>query len=246
MTAILDIALRYSLKVVDDAAHALPCFHNGHTIGTLGDATVFSFYATKPLSTGEGGMVATASEEMAKRIRVMRLHGINRDIWDRYRSKKPNWYYEVVAPGFKYNMADLMAAIGIHQLNKVDSFQKRRQRIAKYYSQAFANFPLRPPVQTKPEDKHAWHLYVIQLDLENVKITRDEFIEKMAERGIGTSVHFIPLHLHPYWRNRYGFKPEDYPVALDCYQRAVSLPIYSKMTDEDVDRVVQAVRKILT
>jgi dTDP-4-amino-4,6-dideoxygalactose transaminase len=143
-------------------------------------------------------------------------------------------------------MADLMAAIGIHQLNKVDSFQKRRQRIAKYYSQAFANFPLRPPVQTKPEDKHAWHLYVIQLDLENVKITRDEFIEKMAERGIGTSVHFIPLHLHPYWRNRYGFKPEDYPVALDCYQRAVSLPIYSKMTDEDVDRVVQAVRKILT
>ena len=246
MTAILDIALRYSLKVIEDAAHALPCFHNGHIIGTLGDATVFSFYVTKPLSTGEGGMVVTASEEMAERIKVMRLHGINKDIWDRYRSKKPNWYYEVVAPGFKYNMPDIMAAIGIHQLKKVDPFQERRQQIAKCYSQAFANFPLRPPFLAKPEDKHAWHLYVIQLDLENIKITRDEFIEKMAEYGIGISVHFIPLHLHPYWRDRYGFKPEDFPVALDCYRRAVSLPIYSKMTDDDVERVIKAVNKILS
>ena len=246
MTAILDIAFRYSLKVIDDAAHAQPCSHEGHIIGTLGDATVFSFYVTKPISTGEGGMVVTASKEMAERIKVMRLHGINRDIWDRYRTKKPNWYYEVVAPGFKYNMPDLMAAIGIHQLKKVERFQKRRDQIAHHYTEAFVDLPLRTPHVHRVGDKHSWHLYVIQLDLKKIKIGRDEFIEKMAESGIGTSVHFIPLHLHPYWRDRYGFKPEDFPVALDCYHRAVSLPIYSKMTDDDVERVIKAVRKILS
>jgi dTDP-4-amino-4,6-dideoxygalactose transaminase len=246
MTAILDIALRYSLKVIEDSAHALPCSHKGHIIGTLGDATVFSFYVTKPLAVGEGGMVVTASKEMAKRMRVTRLHGINRDVWDRYRSNNPDWYYEVVAPGFKYNMPDLMAAIGIHQLRKVDKFQKRREEIANRYTDTFADLPLRTPFVARSEDKHAWHLYVIQLELEKINISRDVFIQKMTEKGIGTSVHFIPLHLHPYWRDRYGYKPEDFPVALDCYQRAVSLPIYSKMTDSDIERTVQAVRKILT
>lgn len=170
-------------------------------------------YVTKPLATGEGGMITTDSETIAKRIKTMRLHGINSDIWDRYTSNKPNWYYEVVEPGFKYNMSDITAAIGIQQLKKVERFQKRRQWIASKYTEAFEYLPLKTPYVARPQDTHAWHLYVIQLELEKIKITRDVFIEKMAERGIGTSVHFIPLHLHPYWRDRYGFKPDDFPVG---------------------------------
>jgi dTDP-4-amino-4,6-dideoxygalactose transaminase len=245
MEPIIDIANHYKLKVIEDAAHALPATYKGQMIGTMGDATVFSFYVTKPLATGEGGMLVTRSEEMARRIKVMRLHGIDNDVWDRYRSDKPKWYYEVVAPGFKYNMSDLVAAIGIHQLRKVDEFRERREEIARNYTDAFAALPLKTPFVPRPEDKNTWHLYVIQLELERITISRDEFIEKMAQKGVGTSVHFIPLHLHPYWRDRYGFKAEDFPAALDCYQRAVSLPIYSKMTEDDVGRVIQAVHEIL-
>jgi dTDP-4-amino-4,6-dideoxygalactose transaminase len=245
MTAIKELAAAYDLQIIEDAAHALPCSQDGKMIGTIGDATVFSFYVTKTLATGEGGMVTTDSKEIAERIKVMRLHGINRDIWDRYTSDKPNWYYEVVAPGYKYNMSDIMAAIGIHQLKKVERFRKRRAQIAAAYNEAFSDLPLKPPHVACREDIHAWHLYVIQLELEKINMTRDEFIEKMTEKGIGTSVHFIPLHMHPYWRDQYGFKPQDFPVALDCYQRSVSLPIYSKMSDGDVDRVINAVREIL-
>lgn len=245
MSPIMDNARRHGLKVIEDAAHALPCTYEGQMIGTIGDATVFSFYATKPLATGEGGMVVTPLEDLARRIKIMRLHGIDRDVWDRYTSTKPSWHYEVVAPGFKYNMPDLIAAIGIHQLKKIDQFQKRREEIARRYTEAFSDLPLKTPYVVRPEDKHAWHLYVIQLELERIKISREEFIEKMTERGIGTNVHFIPLHLHSYWRGRYGFKPEDFPVALDCYRRAVSLPVYSKMTDDDVERVIKAVREII-
>lgn len=245
MDTIQDIAKQFKLKLVEDAAHAIPCSFRGERIGKISDCTVFSFYVTKPLATGEGGMVVTDSDEIADRIRVMRLHGINRDIWNRYRDNKPNWYYEVIEPGFKYNLPDLMAAIGIHQLKKVDQFQKRRQMIAERYDEAFANLPLKTPVVSNPEDRHAWHLYVIQLDLKRIRISRNEFIEKMAEKGIGTSVHFIPLHIHPYWRDHYGFSPKDFPVALDCYHRAVSLPIYSKMLDEDVEAVIRAVKEIL-
>jgi dTDP-4-amino-4,6-dideoxygalactose transaminase len=245
MLAIKEIAKIFHLPIVEDAAHALPCTYNNQAVGTIGDATAFSFYVTKTLATGEGGMVTTNSHKMAERIKVMRLHGISRDIWDRYTSDKPNWYYEVVAPGFKYNMSDIMAAIGIHQLAKVERFQKRREAIAKIYNEAFADLPLQTPYVDRTEDVHSWHLYVIKLELENIKITRDEFIQKMTDNGIGTSVHFIPLHLHPYWRDRYRLKPEDFPISLDCYQRVVSLPIYSKMNDGDVERVVAAVRRIL-
>lgn len=245
MGRLMEIAREYDLKVVEDAAHALPCSSDGKMVGTIGDATVFSFYVTKTLATGEGVMITTDSEEVAKRIKVMRLHGISRDIWDRYTATKPNWYYEVVAPGFKYNMSDITASIGIHQLKKVEQFQIRREEIASRYNDAFADLPLRSPVVANPADRHAWHLYVIQLELERLSISRDVFIKKMAEKGIGTSVHFIPLHIHPYWRDRYGFKPEDFPVANDCFRRAVSLPIYSKMTDEDVERVKEAVKEVL-
>ena len=245
MDALCAVAEKYDLRVVEDAAHALPAEYRGRMIGTIGDLTVYSFYVTKTIATGEGGMVVTDDDAWAGRIRTMRLHGISRDVFDRYTSSKPSWYYEVVAPGFKYNMPDLAAAIGIHQLRKAEDFQSRRKAIARQYDQGLAGLPLQPPVVVRPGDRHAWHLYVIQLELERLAIDRDRFIELMSEAGIGTSVHFIPLHLHPYWRDRYGFRPEDFPVAYDVYQRAVSLPIYPKMTNENVNRVIEAVRRIL-
>ncbi len=193
MGKILELAYSYGLKVIEDAAHALPATYREQMMGAIGDAGVFSFYATKTLATGEGGMVVTSSEDVAKRIKTMRLHGINRDIWDRYTIDKPNWYYEVVAPGFKYNMADIMAAIGIHQLKKIDKFQKRREEIARRYTEAFLNLPLKTPFVVNPRDKHSWHLYVIQLELEYLKIDRNEFIEKMAEKGTS------PMRVHIYF-----------------------------------------------
>ncbi len=245
MDAICRLARRYSLKIVEDAAHALPTTYKGRTIGTIGDLTVYSFYVTKTIATGEGGMVVTEDSGWARRIRTMRLHGISRDVFDRYRSDRPSWYYEIVAPGFKYNMPDLAAALGIHQLKKAERFRMRREAIARRYTEAFSGLPLTTPWVERPGDKHAWHLYVIQLGLENLTISRDRFIELMAQAGIGTSVHFIPLHIHPYWRDRYDFKPDDFPVAYDTYRRAVSLPIYPKMTDEDVTRVIDTVTAIL-
>lgn len=245
MDKILGIARRYGLKVVEDAAHALPTTYRSELVGSLdSDATVFSFYATKTLATGEGGMVVTKNPEIANRCRIMRLHGIDRDAFDRYTSDKPAWYYEIVAPGFKYNMTDIAAAIGIHQLRKVYQFQKRRQAIADYYDANLSGLPLRTAPRTHNGDMQAWHLYVIRLR-DDAPISRDHFIERMSELGIGTSVHFIPLHLHPYWRDAYGLKEDDFPNATDSYRRAVSLPIYPKMSDEDVVRVAEAVRSIL-
>ncbi len=245
MDELCRLARKFSLKIVEDAAHALPTEYKDRMIGTIGDITVYSFYVTKTIATGEGGMVVTDNAEWAQRIRTMRLHGISRDVFDRYQSDKPSWYYEVVAPGFKYNMPDIAAAIGIHQLRKVEQFRLRREAIALKYNEYFVDLPLKVPYVARPEDKHAWHLYVIQLELERLSISRDRFIELMNKEGIGTSVHFIPLHIHPYWRDHYGFEPDDFPVAYDVYQRAVSLPIYPKMTDKDVTRVILAVRTLL-
>lgn len=245
MDLIVDLAKKYSLKIVEDAAHALPTTYKGRMIGTIGDMTVYSFYVTKTIATGEGGMVVTDNSEYAQRISTMRLHGINRDVFDRYTSDKPSWYYEVVAPGFKYNMTDIAASIGIHQLRKANSFQARRQWIAQQYNTAFADLPLKTPFIARPNDIHSWHLYVVQLDLEKLTIGRDRFIELMSKEGIGTSVHFIPLHIQPYWRERYNLKPDDFPITYDVYRRAVSLPIYPKMTDGDVERVINAVSDIL-
>ncbi len=245
MDRILELAKRFSLYVIEDAAHALPAEFNKKKIGTIGDITVFSFYATKTITTGEGGMLVTENSEWVARISNMRLHGINRDVFDRYTSSKPSWYYEVVAPGYKYNMPDIAAAIGLHQLRKAELFRVKRESIAQRYNEAFVDLPLQLPYISRPQDKHAWHLYVIQLNLEQLNISRDIFIDLLSEKGIGTSVHFIPLHLHPYWSNRYGFKPLDYPVAFHVYQRSVSLPIYSKMSGRDIGRVIDAVRDIL-
>ncbi len=246
MATILAIAAKHGLKVIEDAAHAIPTTSDGQLIGSLqSDATVYSFYATKTLSTGEGGMIVTRNPEIAARCRVMRLHGISRDSFDRYSSKTPAWYYEVVAPGFKYNMTDIAASLGIHQLKKAYRFQKRRAEIARSYDQAFSDLPVLLPPQAPSDELHAWHLYVLRLK-KVAPVQRDRFIELMAEAGIGCSVHFIPLHLHPYWRDQYSYQPDDFPHALNLYQAEVSLPIYTRMTDADVTRVIAAVRSILS
>lgn len=245
MAPILEIARRHGLRVVEDAAHALPTRHQGELVGTLGsDVTVFSFYATKTITTGEGGMVVTRNPEIAKRCKVMRLHGISRDAFDRYVSKTPAWYYEVIAPGFKYNLTDIASSLGLHQLKKADRFQVRRQQMASCYSEALRDLPLMLPPVAPDGDLHAWHLYVLRLKPE-AGISRDDFIVAMAERGIGCSVHFIPLHLQPYWRDTYRLAPEDFPNALATFQAAVSLPLYTRMSDADQQRVIDAVRDIL-
>ncbi|WP_286676499.1 DegT/DnrJ/EryC1/StrS family aminotransferase [Peribacillus asahii] len=243
MDEILRIAKKYNLKVIEDAAHALPTTYNGNLIGTLNsDATVFSFYATKTLATGEGGMLVTKDKNIAERCKNMRLHGINRDVFDRYTSTKPSWYYEVIAPGYKYNMTDIAASIGIQQLKKLWSFQKVRQKMATIYDNELADLPIILP--PKPiNDTHSWHLYIIQLNTS--KVSRDEFISKMAENGVGCSVHFIPLHLHPYWKNTYQLHGHDFPNSLNIYNNVVSLPIYTKMTDQDQQKVIDSIKKIL-
>lgn len=244
MDALNQLADKYQLKVIEDAAHAIPSSYRGRAAGALGDVGAFSFYATKTLCTGEGGMVTTDDDAIAERMKTMRLHGINRDVFDRYQSRQPSWYYEVVAPGFKYNMPDTAAALGIEQLKRAPALRDRRQAIADYYSRELADLPLELPPIPNAGDTHAWHLYVIRLQGDAPR--RDTFIETLAQRGIGTSVHFIPLHMQPYWRDRYELKAEDFPVTYDVYQRCVSLPIYTKMTDSDVERVANTVKAVLS
>jgi dTDP-4-amino-4,6-dideoxygalactose transaminase len=246
MGPILQIARAHGLRVVDDAAHSLPTRYKGEMIGSLAtDATVFSFYATKTITTGEGGMVVTRDPRIAARCRVMRLHGISRDVFNRYVSEKASWHYEVVAPGYKYNMTDIAAAIGIHQLRKADKFHVRREQLARRYDDGLAGLPLTLPPRAPKGSVHAWHLYVIRVN-EDAPVSRDEFIEEMTRRRIGTSVHFIPLHIQPYWRDTYSLRPDDFPRALGIYKGAVSLPIYTRMTSADQARVVESVRAILS
>ncbi|MFT3859606.1 MAG: DegT/DnrJ/EryC1/StrS family aminotransferase [Aquabacterium sp.] len=244
MDAILAIARKHGLKVVEDAAHALPTTWKGQLIGTLqSDAVVFSFYANKTMTTGEGGMLVTRDPELAARARVMRLHGINRDAFDRFTAKVPSWYYEIVAPGFKYNLTDIAAALGLHQLKRIPAFQARREQIAARYDEALADLPvIRPPRPVHAGDQHSWHLYVIRLK-DEAAITRDAFIDSLFADGIGVSVHYIPLHLHPYWKERYDLRPEQFPHSQKAYERMLTLPLYTRMTDEDVERVIRAVRK---
>lgn len=245
MEGLLAVAKKHGLKVMEDAAHALPTTSGGRLVGTLGsDVTVFSFYANKTITTGEGGMLVTRDPEIAKRVRIMRLHGISRDAFDRFTAKVPSWYYEVVAPGFKYNMTDIAAAMGIHQLRKVHRFQSRRAQIAAMYDEAFKNLPIMLPPQPAIGDQHSWHLYVIRLG-DSVTMGRDRFVERMFDFGIGCSVHYIPLHLHPYWRDTYGLRPEMFPVSQLIYERTLSLPMYSAMTDADVLRVIDSVKRVL-
>jgi dTDP-4-amino-4,6-dideoxygalactose transaminase len=244
MAPLMDLAERHALEVVEDAAHAVPTTYRGQTIGSLNTtACVFSFYATKPVATGEGGALVTRSAELAGRVRNMRLHGISRDVFDRHHGG--GWYYEVTAPGFKYNFTDIAAAIGLHQLRRAYAMRARRAAIARAYGAAFAGLPVILPADAPPGDMHAWHLYVIRL-LDDAPMQRDELIEVLRARGIGTSVHYVPLHLHPHWRDTYRLRSQRFPVSTEAYRRMVSLPIYSRMTDADVSRVIEAVHEALT
>ena len=243
---IVKLADTHGLKVVEDAAHAHPTMSAGDLVGKgSSEAVVFSFYATKPMTTGEGGMVVTPDEQIAARIRTMRLHGINSDVFDRYRSTRPSWYYEVVAPGYKYNLTDPAAAMGRVQLRRSCEMRDKRATIAARYDEAFSGLPLQLPAHAAEGDTHAWHLYVIRLT-DDASLERDLFISEMAKAGVGCSVHFIPLHMHPFWRTQYRLDDGQFPVATAEFARVVSLPIFSSMSDSQVDKVIETVCKILS
>ncbi len=273
LDAIGEIAARHNLAIIEDAAHAFPTRYKGRMIGqplqhasqhaarSTQHAVCFSFYATKTITTGEGGMIVTNNDAIAERCRIMALHGISKDAWKRY-TAEGSWYYEIIAPGYKYNMTDVAAAMGLAQLAKAERMAARRRAIAQSYNAAFADLPevqtpLDPDQLRSPDRQgcgcapgnmqcsHAWHLYMLRLNLEQLSIDRARFIELLKAHNIGASVHFIPLHLHPYYRETYGYRPQDYPVAYAEYLREISLPIYSKMSDEDVNDVITAVRTIV-
>ena len=244
MDRIVEFAREHRLKVIEDAAHALPARWQDQMIGTIGDITCFSFYATKTITTGEGGMATTENPEWAERMRVLSLHGITHDAWNRY-SAEGSWYYEILCPGYKYNLTDVAASIGIEQLKKCEAFFAARRRIAEAYEDGFADLPEVLTPVCRPGVQHAWHLYVIQLQLERLAIRRKEFIEELKKANIGTSVHFIPLHMHPYYRETFGYRPKDFTNASSVFERIISLPIYPKMTAGDVDDVICAVRSIV-
>ena len=235
MDEIIDIAKRNKLYVIEDAAHALPSKYKGKMIGTIGDITCFSFYATKTLTTGEGGMATTTNEDYAKRIKINRLHGISRDAWDRY-TLKGSWYYEVVDNGYKYNTTDINAALGLAQLKKIDWMNERRAEVARKYTEAFKGTKVIPPV-VKADRETSWHLYVVKVN------NRSELFEKLKENGIGTSVHFIPVHKHPYYKETYGYRDENYPVANYVFEKSLSLPIYPGLTDKELSYISETVLK---
>lgn len=243
LDAVHDVARRHGLPVIEDAAHAFPAHYKQRRIGSLSEITCFSFYATKTITTGEGGMLCTDDEALADRFRVMSLHGISRDAWNRY-AADGSWFYEIVAPGFKYNMTDVAAAMGVAQLAKAERMRGRRREIAALYDAAFRDCAELEIPWDRPDCQHAWHLYMLRLHLDRLSVDRAAFIERLRGRRIGTSVHFIPLHIHPYYRETYGYRPDDFPIAHREYLREISLPIYSAMTDEDVRDVIEAVRAV--
>lgn len=240
---IQNIAHRHHLTVIEDAAHALPTYYKKRLVGSISDFTAFSFYATKTLATGEGGMLTTNDDDWAERVRIMSLHGISKNAWKRY-TAEGSWYYEIIAPGYKYNMTDIAAAMGLVQLSKLETMNTKRVEIASKYDAAFSVHPaLEPPSKTE-FSTHPYHLYILRLNLDQLRIDRNEFIKQLRNANIGTSVHWVPLHIHPYYQETYGYKPEDFPVAYNEYQRMISLPIYSKMTEQDVEDVINSVTQI--
>ena len=242
MTRILDLARAHGLPVIEDAAHAFPAAYRGRPVGSIADITCFSFYATKTLTTGEGGMATALDGEHARRMRLMANHGISRSAHDRLSGNA--WHYDVLEPGWKYNMPDLAAALGLAQLERAEEMRARRRAIAEAYLAAFADEPAIKPLGARPECDHSWHLFVIRLAPGALRIDRDRAVEELKARGIGTSVHFIPLNLHPYYRERHGAGAEDCPVAVDGFERSISLPIWSGMGDAEVGAVIEAVKDL--
>ena len=243
MDEIASFAKEKNLVVIEDAAHAFPAAYKGRMIGSLSPATCFSFYANKTITTGEGGMITTDDETLANRMRQMSLHGLSRSAWNRF-GAKGSWYYEIEAPGYKYNLSDIAAAIGIGQLHRANDFLAGRRSAAQHYTEAFANSPHIKLLSTSPEVDHAWHLLVMKLQTEKLSIDRSDFIVLLNEAGIGTSVHYTPLHLHPLYRDRYGYKPEDLPNAAAAFEQIISLPIFSAITAAQVAYVADTVKRI--
>lgn len=244
MKAIIDIAEDHHLLVIEDAAHAMGSEYDNRKIGTIGDLTTFSFYATKNITTAEGGMVTTNDKKKAEKIQILSLHGISKDAWKRYTSQG-SWYYEILYAGYKYNMTDIQAAIGLAQLRKVDDFNKIRNKYAEMYNHAFRGFEEIDTPEVLPNVKHAWHLYPLRIKYEMLRVHRNGFIESLRKENIGVSVHFIPLHLHPFYRETFGFKPEDFPISYEEYLHEISLPLYPNMSEADVHDVIEAVKKLI-
>jgi dTDP-4-amino-4,6-dideoxygalactose transaminase len=253
LAAVYDIARTHRLAVIEDAAHAVGAEYGGRKIGASSPTQIpgsanhvvcFSFYATKNLATGEGGMIATADTELAERMRLLTLHGMNRDAWKRYTSAG-SWYYEVLEAGYKANMTDIQASLGIHQLKKLDRFIDTRTKYAELYSNAFVDVPEIEIPRVHRHRKHAWHLYVIRLAIERLAVDRAQFIDALRARNIGTSVHFIPVHVHPYYQERFGYRSGDFTQAEHLYERIVSLPLFPGMAESDVHDVVHAVRDVV-
>lgn len=243
MNSIMDIAKRNNLKVIEDSAHAIEAEYHGKKTGTFGDMGCFSFYVTKNIVTGEGGMVVTENEDYANKIKVLGLHGMNKDAWKRF-SDEGYKHYQAVYAGFKYNMMDIQAALGIHQLPRVEKYWKRRKEIWETYDAAFKDLPVLTPLAPESYMRHSYHLYTLLLDIDKMKITRDQFLSEMTRRNIGVGVHYIALHLHPYYQQTYGYKGGDFPCAEWISDRTISIPLSPKLTDEDVEDVIETVRGI--
>jgi len=244
MDEILEIAKKYNLYVIEDAAHSLPAWYKGKKIGTIGDMTAFSFYATKTLATGEGGMITTNRDDWAERLKILRLHGISKDAWKRY-TKEGSWEYDVIDNGYKYNTTDINSALGLAQLQKLEWMWMRRREIAERYDNAFKDLGLVHLYKIKPDRVSAYHLYPLKLNLEALKIDRNQFIEILKDKGIGTSVHFIPLYRFTYYRNNFDFNLMDFPNSEWIFERVVSLPIYPSLTNEEIDYIIDNIRNIL-
>lgn len=244
MDEIVAIAREHGLHVLEDAAHALPASYKGKSIGAIGDTTAFSFYATKNLTTGEGGMLTTADGALAERVRMRRLHGMSKDAWRRY-SAAGSWRYDVTYPGFKYNMTDIAAALGLVQLRRLPALHERRRQLAALYGTALADVPELTLPATRAEVESAWHLYVVRVHPDRLRVDRDEVIELLKAAGVGTGVHFIPLYEFEYYRDAYGFRPADYPVTAGAAPCLISLPFYTAMTDDDAHHVAATLRRVL-
>ncbi len=245
MARLASLAERHNLHVVEDAAHALPASYRGRRIGSLSELTAFSFYATKTMTTGEGGMLTTDNDEHAKRAAMMRLHGISGDAWKRY-SRQGSWYYEVMDAGYKLNLCDILSALGSAQLKKCDLFRERRRTIAEIYNHSFSEVEeVQTPPAAERESEHSWHLFILRLRPDLLSLSRNECIEELRGLGIGTSVHFIPLHLHPFYAQQYRYQRNDFPAAEDAYSRCLSLPIYPGLTEAEIERVIQGVKQIV-
>lgn len=240
---IFGLAERHGLAVLEDAAHAISARYKGRLVGSRNNLAAFSFYATKNITTAEGGCL-TGEAELVERARIIGHHGMNRDAWKRF-DRSGSWYYEVVLPGFKYNMTDIQAALGLHQLDRLKGFQQRRREVVKAYAAGLGRMKcLELPVE-RPEVESSWHLYVIRLHLDQLRIDRNGFIEELKDRNIGTSVHYLPVHMQPYYRDKYGYRPEDCPVAAQAFPRMITLPLHPGMSDQDVADVVEAIGDII-